>query len=151
MIINLCFRTIKICLNLKLKDNFADFFPPYIPISLISSFAKIFEKCLFKLLYSYLCKYNLLHKFQYGFRENYLTELAVSQVCNDIKENLENKSIICSVFLDLAKAFNTVNHQILLNKLFKYGIRGEYLKLFKSYLLYSTEKQYTVVNYIKSE
>ena len=121
----------------------------YRPISLISSFSKIFEKCLFKQLYSYLCKYNLLYKFQYGFRENYSTEFAVSQVCNDIIENLKNKSITCSVFLDLAKAFDTVNHQILLKKLSKYGIRGKPLKLFKSYLL--NRKQSTVVNNVKSE
>ena len=120
----------------------------YRPI-LLTSFSKIFEKCLFKQLCSYLCKYNLLYKLQYGFRENYSTELAVSQVCNDIIEKLENKSITCSVFLDLARAFDTVNYQILLQKLSKYGIHGEPLKLFKSYHL--NRKQCTVVNNVKSE
>ena len=87
--------------------------------------------------------------FQYGFEENYSTEFALSQVYNDIIENLENKSITCSVFCDLAKAFDTVNHQILLKKFSKYGIRNEPLKLFKRYLL--NKKQCTVVNNIKSE
>ena len=98
---------------------------------------------------SILIYVNITYKFQYGFRENCSTELAVSQVCNDIIENLENKSITCLVFLDLAKAFDTVNHQILLKKLSKYGIRVEPLKLFKSYLL--NRKQCTVVNNVKSE
>ena len=106
----------------------------YKPISLISTFSKIFEKCLYKQLYSYFDKFNILYKLQFGFRENYSTELAVAEVCNDIIENIENNKINCSIFLDLKKAFDSVNHNILLDKLYKYGIRGEPHKLLESYL-----------------
>ena len=61
----------------------------------------------------------MFYKPQFGFRENYSTELAVAQVCNEIIENLENNKITCSIFLDLAKAFDTVDHKIQLDKLHK--------------------------------
>ena len=120
----------------------------YRPISLISIFSKIFEKCIYKQLFSYFNKNNVFYKSQFGFRENYSTELAVSQLCNEIIENLENNDITCSIFLDLARAFDTVDHKILLNKLYKYGIRGEPHKLFASYL--KNRQQCTIINKIKS-
>ena len=76
----------------------------------------------------------MFYKSQFGFRENYSTELAVEQVCNKIIENLENNDITCSIFLDLTKAFDNVDHKILLDKLHKYGICGESHKLLASYL-----------------
>ena len=88
----------------------------------------------------------MFYKSQFGFRENYLTELAVAQVCNEIIENLENNDITCSIFLDLAKAFDTVDHKILLDKLHKYGIRGEPHKLLANYL--NNRQQCTIINKI---
>ena len=76
----------------------------------------------------------MFYKSQFGFGENYSTKLAVAQLYNEIIENLENNNISCSIFLDLTKAFDTVDHKILLNKLHKYGIRGEPHKLLASYL-----------------
>ena len=121
----------------------------YRPISLISIFSKIFEKCIYKQLVSYFNKNNVFYKSQFGFRENYSTELAVAQVCNEIIENLENNDITCSIFLDLAKAFDTVDHKILLDKLHKYGIRGEPHKLLANYL--NNRQQCTIINKIKSD
>ena len=120
----------------------------YRPISLISIFSNFFEKCIYKQLFSYFNKNNVFYKSQFGFREHYSTELAVAQVCNEIIENLENNDITCSIFLDLAKAFDTVDRKILLNKLYKYGIRGEPHKLLTSYL--KNRQQCTIINKIKS-
>ena len=118
------------------------------PISLISPSSKIFEKCIYKQLYHYFTSRDILYKHQHGFRENHSTELAVSQMCDSIIENLENKNTTCAIFLDLAKAFDTVNHQILLSKLYAYGIHGIPFKLMQSYL--SNRKQCTVINKVKS-
>ncbi len=106
----------------------------YRPISLLSPFAKIFEAHLYEQLLQYFNKNDFFYKFQYGFREKSSTELAVTQIVDDTINVIESRSIQCSVFLDLAKAFNTVNHTILLNKLEKYGIRGLPLMLIRSFL-----------------
>ena len=121
----------------------------YRPISLISIFLKIFEKCFYKQLFSYFNKNNVFYKSQFGFRENYSSELAVAQVCNEIIENLKNNDNTCSIFLDLAKAFDTVDHKILLDKLHKYGICGEPHKLLASHL--KNRQQCTIINKIKSD
>lgn len=120
----------------------------YRPISLLSPFSKIFETHICNQLTSYLNKNNILHSFQYGFREDSSTELAVTEIVDDITGALENKSINCSVFLDLAKAFNTVNHDILLYKLDTYGVRGVPLQLIQDFLKDRT--QCTSVNSYKS-
>ena len=117
-------------------------------MSLLSSFAKIFENHIYRNLNSFFNKNNVLHKLQYGFRKNSSTELAVTQIVDEIVKTIEKKSILCSIFLDLAKAFNTVNHKILLKKLNAYGIRGNALKLLSSFLV--NRKQCTTVNGQKS-
>ena len=116
----------------------------YRPKSLIPIFSKISKKCIYKQLVSYFNKNNVFYKSQFGFRENYSTELAVAQVCNEIIENLENNDITFSIFLDLAKAFDTVDHKILLDKLHKYGICGEPHKLLASYI--KNRPQCTIIN-----
>ena len=120
----------------------------YHPISLLSPFAKIFESCIYNQLINFLNKNKTLYALQYGFREGSSTELAVSDIVDDLTSSIENRLINCSVFLDLAKAFNTVNHLILLEKLEMYGIRGVPLKLLRSYLAGRT--QVTLVNNVKS-
>ena len=91
-----------------------------------------------------MIKNNLLYKFQYGFRTNSSTGIALSQVCEDLAERMDSGSIACSVFIDLAKAFDTVDHTILLDKLELCGVRGLPGRLIHDYL--SNRHQITVVN-----
>ena len=80
---------------------------------------------------------------QYGFRPGVSTSDAISDLHNEILSNLDQKNNVCCTFLDLAKAFDTVNHSALLKKLSCYGIRGIALQLIESFL--DNRKQYTVV------
>ena len=120
----------------------------YRPISVLSLFSKILEKYLHKQIFAYLLKNKLIAPHQYGFREGYSTSLALATVHNEIISNIDDKKITCTIFLDLAKASDTVDHFILINKLRRYGIRGSPLELLKSYL--SNRKQFTVVNNVRS-
>ena len=86
------------------------------PINLISSFSKIVEKCLVKRMNSFLNKYKILNDSQFGFRRGLSTENAVSLIYNKFSTQLDNNKIICSIFLDIKKAFDSVDHKILLNK-----------------------------------
>ena len=104
------------------------------PISLLPIFNKIFEKIIHSRLTSFIEKYNILYKRQYGFQKGKSTEYALIDIQENILQILENKELPCCVFLDFAKAFDTVNHKILLGKLHHYGIRGTALQLIESYL-----------------
>ena len=73
----------------------------YRPISLTSQFAKLLEKCIFSRMDSFLSKYSIINKKQYGFRKGISTESAVSQIYNNYVEKIENKSSICSIFVDI--------------------------------------------------
>jgi len=106
----------------------------YRPISLLSIFDKIIEKLMHKRLCSFLDEHNILFKNQFGFRKNNSTSFALIQITEKIKETIEKKKYGCGIFIDLRKAFDTVNHEILLKKLEHYGIRGTALIWFKSYL-----------------
>jgi len=120
----------------------------YRPISVLTYFSKIFEKVLYRRLDDYFTKNNLLSQQQYGFRNNHSTSLAITDLHENLLRNLDNKLISCAVFLDLRKAFDSVNHSILLTKLEHYGVRGNALKLIQSYL--SNRKQYVQGGNIKS-
>ena len=101
----------------------------YRPISVLTYLSKIFEKVLYGRINGYFTKNNLLSQQQYGFRNNHSTSLAITDLYENLLRNLDNKLISCAVFLDLRKAFDSVNHSILLIKLEHYGIRGNALKL----------------------
>ena len=109
---------------------------------------KIFEKLIHARLYSFLQKNKILNGNQYGFRKNSSTAYAIYDLIENKLKNLDQNSITCALYVDLSKAFDTVNHSILLKKLAHHGIRGVPLELFKSYL--SNRKQYTYVNGCKS-
>ena len=121
----------------------------YRPISLLSSFSKIFEKCIHTRLYSYLIDHQLITNSQYGFRTGLSTSHAISDLHNEILSGLDEKLNVCCIFLDLAKAFDTVDHKILLQKLNCYGIRGVSFQLIQSFL--TNRKQCTVINGICSD
>ena len=92
------------------------------PISLLSIFDKIMEKLLHKRLYNFLEKNNILFKNQFGFRKNNSTIFALLQITEKIRESIDKGKYGCGIFIDLRKAFGTVNHQIILQKLDHYGI-----------------------------
>ena len=106
----------------------------YRPISVLSSFNNILETLLKRRLTKFWNKFNVLTTTQFGFRENYSTTLAIAHLHERILSNLDNNRKTCAIFMDLAKAFDTVNHDILLHKLENYGIRGVSKNLIKSYL-----------------
>ena len=116
----------------------------YRPISLLSIFDKIMEKLMHKQLYDFLQEHNILFQNQFGFRKNNSTTFALLQITEKIKETIDNKKYGCGIFIDLSKAFDTVNYEILLRKMEHYGIRGVALDWFSSYL--SNRKQYVHIN-----
>ena len=119
----------------KKGDNFC--LNNYRPISLLPIISKIFERVMFTQLYSYLNANNLLSEQQYGFRSQHSTELACVKLVDYITTEMDNKKKIktpTAIFLDLSKAFDTLNFNILLNKLQYYGIDGISLSLIRSYL-----------------
>ena len=106
----------------------------YRPISLLPVISKVFEKVVFRQVYDYFDENNLLYKNQYGFRKKHSTELAGLEFHDKIVSELEKSKLPLAIFLDLSKAFDTIDHEIMLQKLQYYGITGVCLQWFKSYL-----------------
>ena len=106
----------------------------YRPISLLSNIDKVFEKLIYKHLYGFLEAKKVIFTQQFGFRKNYSTSQTLLNISQKIMDALDKGNYACGVFVDLQKAFNTVDHEILLKKLYHYGIRGIALSLFRSYL-----------------
>ena len=112
----------------------------YRPISVLPAISKIMERIMYDQLYNYLTKFELLSDSQFGFRKSHSTATALLDCTNDWYMNLDRKMFNLVVLIDLKKAFDTVDHQILLRKLELYGIKGEALTLLKSYLTNRNQK-----------
>ena len=106
----------------------------YRPISVFSCFFKILERIICN-IYTYLQKKKILYYKQFGFQTVHSTDHAIIQLIDQIYENFEENKYMLGVFIDLSKAFDTVDPKILLSKLEIYGIKGNTLKLFESYLI----------------
>ena len=125
-------------------------FTNYRPISLLSSFSKLLEKIIAKQMIRYLNKFEILYPHQYGFRPGYSTTQPLIQFLDRIYSGL-NKDVpeyTLGIFLDLKKAFDTTDHNILLKKLYNYGFKGESYDWFKSYL--SNRTQYVSIEGVNS-
>ena len=123
------------------KDSKLDY-SNYCPISLLSNIEKILEKLMYKRLYTFLDNKNI-YDLQFGFRQ-YSTSHALINITENIRKALDDGNIGCGVFVDLQKAFDTVDHQILLAKLNNYGICGVSNDCFMLYL--SNHHQYVSIN-----
>ena len=114
----------------KASDNVIN----YRPISLLVTISKVIEKLIYKRMIKYIEKYELLYDSQYGFRSKRSCEHAILELVRNTLDSKNAKHYSCALFLDLSKAFDTLNHDILLDKLDKYGIRGICNTWFRSYL-----------------
>lgn len=112
----------------------------YRPISVLPVFSKLFERLLHNRLYSFFEKHNIINPSQYGFRKKFSTEMALLTSIEKITSSLDSGQNVIGLFLDLKKAFDTVNIPILLSKLEFYGIRGNPLSLIKNYMSDRTQK-----------
>lgn len=123
--------------NKSMKSN-------YRPISILHTVSKIFERAMYNRLSSFADKFDLLSINQFGFRRALSTADAILKFTNGIYDSFNNRSITMAVFLDFQKAFDTINHKILLDKLERLGVRGICLSWFESYL--KNRKQYVKIN-----
>ena len=114
----------------------------YRPISLLSTISKPLERHIHCYLISFLGKYNLLHDNQSGFRRHHSCETALCRITNSWLQNINNSKAVGAVFIDLTKAFDLINHEILLHKLKLYGIDDNCALFFKSYLANRTQSVY---------
>ena len=105
----------------------------YRPISVLPIISKIFEQEIFQQLYKYMNENNLISKFQSGFRPGYSTLSALIQMCDAWFNNMDNGELTGVVFLDIQKAFDSIDHNILLDKLKFYGISQMEFKWFQSF------------------
>ena len=120
----------------------------YMSISLLPNISKLFEKLIKNRLSKFLGDNKCLFSRQFGFRNKHSTNHALIDLTETIRKALDDNEFSCGLFLNFKKAFDTVNHKILLKKLEHYGVRGHAIKWFKSYL--SERKQYTAVNNVDS-
>lgn len=116
----------------------------YRPVSILPCISKILERLIYNRLSNFINKHNILYDLQFGFREKHGTNLALSFLIDNIVSAHEKGNSVLGVFIDFSKAFDTINHNILFEKLYHYGIRGLALDWFRSYL--SDRAQYVQFN-----
>lgn len=140
-IINLCIadgifpdKLKKVIVKPLYKKDDKTKFKNYRPIAKIPIISKIFEKVIYNSLYSYFEKYKLFCMEQKGFRRNTTVNMALFDLLANIMPSVDKRNPVCAIYTDMTKAFDHVDHKILLRKLHSYGIRGNILKLIESYL-----------------
>ena len=89
----------------------------YRPVSVLPVFSKVFERIMYNIIFPFLNSFDLLYKYQFGFREKHGTNMALIVLVGEILKALDERKIVLGVFLDLSKAFDTVDHSILLKQL----------------------------------
>ena len=123
-------KTAKVVSVLNSKLNYSN----YLPIFLLSNIEKILKELMYTFLYSFLDYNNIIYDLQFGFRQQHSTFYALINITENIRKALDDGNIGCGIFVDLQKAFETVDHQILLAKLNHYRILRISNDWFKSYL-----------------
>ena len=106
------------------KNKATDHLVNYRPISLLMTMSKVLEKIVHKQVISFLHKHEVLYRSQYGFHSQCSCEQAVQELLAKILHSQEDGHQTVTIFMDLSKAFNTLNHDLLLQKMERYGIRG---------------------------
>ena len=112
----------------------------YRPISVLPLVSKIFEKIIYRQLYDYLQDNSLLNTYQSGFRSMHSTLTALLETTNNWSINIDNGLLNGVLFIDLKKAFDTIDHEIILRKLANYGVDQSALRFFASYLCNRSQK-----------
>ena len=112
----------------------------YRPVSTLPIFGKILEKLIYNRLYNFLLSENVIYENQFGFRKMHSTSHAINYSINKILSEIEAKRHVIGIFIDLSKAFDTIDHAKLLQKLNYYGVRGKCHDILKSYLSKRTQK-----------
>ena len=131
------------------KSGPADNVENYRPISVLPIFSKIFEKLTYKRMVNFITRFNILSACQFGFRSGRSTTQAISKLLSYIMPAYHSRIYSACFFLDLKKAFDTVDHDILIKKLHHNGFRGSCSDYLKSY--YSNRKQYVYLNGVESD
>lgn len=121
----------------------------YRPISLLPTIGKILEKLIHARLQRYYEQHQFINKNQYGFRTKCSTTIAATELVNQLQLAVDKGKMPTTIFLDVSKAFDTVKHDILLQKLSLSGVRGNMYELIKDYL--TDRRQFTEVNEVQSE
>ena len=130
------------------KGGNARLFVNYRPVSVLSIFSKIYERLMYNRLSEFIELNDILYRLQFGFRKRHSTSVALMVLTDKITKALNDGEYVLGVFLDFSKTFDLVNHEILLRKLYCYGIRGVAHDWRKSYL--SNRYQYVVYNEVES-
>ena len=131
------------------KKNESNMFTNYRPVSVLPSVSKVFERIMHEQIYEHFKKLNLFFRSQYGFRSNHSTEYAALEIVDRIITEMDKNNVPINIYMDLSKAFDTLDHQILLFKLRYYGFANNSFKLLESYL--SNRTQYVEMNDVCSD